>query len=311
MKDDHILLVDPEFQWLSPKLNEDAKKRLEASIMVKGCVEPIRTWNGVILDGYKRYEICHSIGIPFETVSLQFKNRYQAMSWICQQLLKNPDINIERKKYLTGKEFEAEHANFGRESQDSSYQLHGCKYLVAKSIAEKYNLAVCTIFKYYIYANNLDAIREKSKIIAEMILAGNLKISHESAEELALISAAQLHSLETTLTSDNEEHLTNSDIKCTISRSNGGVPQPKNIKHLTTLHQKDLPIKQVPKFDPDTELSSLMLTIPSWITIMRRVEESSYIESSTYLAKQQLKNKLLELNVMTSGLITKLGEYSL
>src|SRR5208283_1992881 len=42
----------------------------------------IAVWNGVIVDGHNRYQICDLHNIPFQTVEKQFADRNQAKKWI-------------------------------------------------------------------------------------------------------------------------------------------------------------------------------------------------------------------------------------
>ena len=55
---------------------------LEASILKEGCETPLTIWNGVIVDGHNRYEICHEHGIPFAVSEKQFESRDEALLWI-------------------------------------------------------------------------------------------------------------------------------------------------------------------------------------------------------------------------------------
>lgn len=54
-------------------------------------------------------------------------------------------------------------------------------------------------------------------------------------------------------------------------------------------------IKNMPKFDPDAEISSLSLTIPSWISSINRVKKVSGITGSTMGAREKLTVILHEL----------------
>jgi hypothetical protein len=39
-------------------------------------------WPHVLIDGHNRYEICHRLGIQFQTVRKQFESRDDAIEWI-------------------------------------------------------------------------------------------------------------------------------------------------------------------------------------------------------------------------------------
>ena len=81
------LTVDPEFHALIPPLSADERTALEASLLAEGCRDALVVWNGVILDGHNRYEICQAHSIPFETVARDFETRDAAKLWIIDNQL--------------------------------------------------------------------------------------------------------------------------------------------------------------------------------------------------------------------------------
>ena len=50
-----MLKMDEMFLRLSIPIPPEQDSGLERSLMREGCKEPITTWNGVIIDGHKRY----------------------------------------------------------------------------------------------------------------------------------------------------------------------------------------------------------------------------------------------------------------
>ena len=78
------IAIDSEFQSLIPPLTDDEYQRLEKSILAEGVREPIITWNGTIIDGHNRYNICQEHGIEFTTVEREFASRDAAKIWIIE-----------------------------------------------------------------------------------------------------------------------------------------------------------------------------------------------------------------------------------
>lgn len=66
-------------------------------------------------------------------------------------------------------------------------------------------------------------------------------------------------------------------------------------------------IKQMPKFDPDAELSSLSLTIPSWCSSIERVMNVTDFQRSSKEGKKRLKIQLSNLMTVINK-ITKILE---
>jgi len=59
------LKIKQEFKDLIPPLADHEKEGLEKSIRTFGCYCPIVTWNGYIIDGHHRYEICTWFKVSF------------------------------------------------------------------------------------------------------------------------------------------------------------------------------------------------------------------------------------------------------
>ena len=107
-KKNHRLVIDPEFRDLIPALQESERKILEENLMKEGCRDPIAIWNGVILDGHNRYDICRRRGIPFTTVEVPVYSREEALAWICANQLGKRNISEETRRYLIGKRYTME-----------------------------------------------------------------------------------------------------------------------------------------------------------------------------------------------------------
>src|SRR5690606_40306141 len=60
------LRIDPEFRSLIPPLTDDEYAQLEKNIVAEGCRDPLIVWNGVVVDGHNRYDICVRHGIRSE-----------------------------------------------------------------------------------------------------------------------------------------------------------------------------------------------------------------------------------------------------
>lgn len=86
-------------------------------------LNPIITWNGYIVDGHTRYQILRKYPfIPFEVIEKEFSSRYEALAWICKNQLGRRNLTPEQKKFLIGKQAEAE-------KQIKSF--HGNQYTLA------------------------------------------------------------------------------------------------------------------------------------------------------------------------------------
>lgn len=102
--------INLEFERLIPPLVDDEFDLLERNIVLEGEIyTPLFTWNGYIIDGHHRYRIlCKHKNIKFRVIEKDFEDRYEAMSWMCNNQLGRRNLTPENKKYLVGKKYDAE-----------------------------------------------------------------------------------------------------------------------------------------------------------------------------------------------------------
>lgn len=74
--------IDPEFAGLIHAPSADELRGLEADIVARGCLDAIKTWNGLIVDGHNRFEICKRLGKPYRVEALSFGTRDEAKAWM-------------------------------------------------------------------------------------------------------------------------------------------------------------------------------------------------------------------------------------
>jgi len=105
-----MIVIDSEFQSLIPPLADDEYDRLEKSILEEGFHEwePIVTWNGTIVDGHNRYNICDEHGIPFKQIERDFPSREAAKIWIIEKQLGRRNLTSGQKAALVIDQHEAE-----------------------------------------------------------------------------------------------------------------------------------------------------------------------------------------------------------
>ena len=78
------IIIDPEFKSLIPPLSVEEYNGLQASIVAEGCRDALVTWNGILLDGHNREEICRVHGIKYRTEPVKggLPDRLAAKIWI-------------------------------------------------------------------------------------------------------------------------------------------------------------------------------------------------------------------------------------
>lgn len=76
------MIIDNHFQSLIPPLSAEEKAQLEENLKVEGCRDTLITWQGILLDGHNRFEICERLNIPFRTTEIELADRDAAKLWI-------------------------------------------------------------------------------------------------------------------------------------------------------------------------------------------------------------------------------------
>lgn len=75
--------IDPDFRDLLNPLSEEEYNALEASILKDGVEDPLKVWNGILVDGHNRLKICKKHNITdFPVKEKHFDSKSDAMEWI-------------------------------------------------------------------------------------------------------------------------------------------------------------------------------------------------------------------------------------
>ncbi len=74
--------IDPDFFALIPTLAPEEYRQLEANLIQDGCRDPLVVWNGLLLDGHNRKEICDGLGLEYTTTEVELPDREAAKAWI-------------------------------------------------------------------------------------------------------------------------------------------------------------------------------------------------------------------------------------
>ena len=94
------LKIDPELHDLIPPLTEEERRMLEDSIVRNGCDTPLIVWDGIIVDGHNRYEICRAHDIPFAYETRTFADKQAAMFWMLEHQLARRNLTAYQRSEL-------------------------------------------------------------------------------------------------------------------------------------------------------------------------------------------------------------------
>lgn len=194
----NALKVDPEFQGKIPPLTYEELEQLEKNIVNDGkVINPIIVWNGLIVDGHNRYTILKKHpDIPYTVHEKEFADRYEAIIWICKNQLGRRNLTPEQKKYLVGKQYEAEKrshgANDGFRGNQHELVSAGKRHLptgtrTCKRIAKDNGVGKTYVKDAELYAKGVDAAEEAVPGTRQKVLSGEVK---PTAAEIASVARA-------------------------------------------------------------------------------------------------------------------------
>lgn len=194
------LKIDPEFQGKIPPLTSEELDQLEKNIVSDGkVINPIIVWNELIIDGHNRYAILQKHpDIPYTVHEKEFADRYEAIIWICKNQLGRRNLTQEQKRYLVGKQYEAEksaHGEIRKESHDKNGRFHrsyqndnsGEILKTCNRIAVENNMSGISVIRAEAFAKGIDAAEEAVPGTRRKVLSGEVK---PTAAEIASVARA-------------------------------------------------------------------------------------------------------------------------
>jgi len=310
------LQIDPEFKRLIKPLQTKEYLQLENNIIMDGCRDAIITWNGIIIDGHNRYEICHRHNIPFRIHEMEFDCRESVLSWICANQLGRRNISEETRKYLIGVQYHTDKVAASKRNSRGVNQYNCDDFIqpdmtseeyeralnknTADRIADENHISHGTVQKYAIYSAALDEIKEIEPELVERILSGDIKISHKNVVEVSKFEPKEIRKFYRYVKKHPEKFVRYSNTRNAVSTGRR-EPDPDKFP-------KGPSIKDMPVFDPDAEISSLTLTIPSWSSSIERTKSKADLSIVSDKARANLISALYNLQNCVEGMLKAIKE---
>ena len=194
------LKIDPEFQSQIPPLTDDEFKQLEENILKEGkLLSPLIVWNNTLVDGHNRYTILQKHPeICFSTMPLRFENREEAVAWICRNQLGRRNLSPEQKRYLLGKQYEAEKKaakifrgnqyTLAKKSGGTHDDNHHSGKKTCDRIAEENGVSRASVLRASHYTRGIDIADNLSPGIKQKVFSGEVKFTNEEMSKLVLSS---------------------------------------------------------------------------------------------------------------------------
>lgn len=170
-------VVDPAFRELVPPLSADERQQLEDNILRDGCRDPLVTWNGLLLDGHNRYDICLTHDLPFATVAVDLPSREAAEDWIDTNQLGRRNLTPDQASLLRGRRYlRAKKPHGGdRRSESSGQNAHSVEpERTAERLATQHGVDERTIRRDGQFAAAVDALKPHVPDIESRVMSGDV-----------------------------------------------------------------------------------------------------------------------------------------
>ena len=165
---------------------------------------PILVWNSTIVDGHNRYEILQSHPeILYSVRDLELETREEVLVWICKHQLGRRNLTPEQKKFLVGKQYDAEkHDGFhgnqhtrpvpsaGAQNEHQQTAEKACERIVREN-----HISASAVRRAALFAAGVDLAEELCPGIRQRVLSGDLKAPDALFERLAKARPADYDAL--------------------------------------------------------------------------------------------------------------------
>ncbi|MCL2525650.1 MAG: hypothetical protein FWE46_01150 [Coriobacteriia bacterium] len=204
------IVIDEEFKFLLPRLDEESSAALEASVLEHGIRDALVLWKGhdILIDGHNRYGFAMKHGLPFKTVELEFPTREDVIVWIITTQIARRNLSPLQFTYFLGLQYGAakkirggQRAGAGRKKIEASADadvIVGSKesnvqneHLInseagstASIVGGQHGLAKSTVVRAEKVADGITAIGKTSKEAKRKIIDGEVRISRKRLSEL-------------------------------------------------------------------------------------------------------------------------------
>lgn len=285
-----------EFKMLCYPGTLKQRSALEHSLLHSTMDIEINVWINMVLYEHEKYDICCKHNLPFKIIKNHFRNSEEALLMVCKHEIQRMDLPLSMRRYLIGKRYHlekilGEHTAATRTAvakntirKSEPKYLDNCRRITEK-LSEEYDIGVNTVAKYSSYAKAIDIIYDYTPDLALKTLHEKIRISTENILTISKMSRNDILQISEHVLSGAAEFETFAGSRKLFK--NNDMPNAQQSIQGS--------IKDMPQYDPDAEIASLSLTIPSWISSMKRVCKVTDIKKVSDDAKNKLSKELENL----------------
>lgn len=305
----HTLIIDENIKMLFMPITD---KRREQILTSCENIPSIKVWKNFLIDGYDTYTVYCENSIPFSYEELDIPSKDEAIAYAAISSIKNPEMNPERKRYCIGKLHEAlkkmgvDNPHLCKikpskeEKKVSHYSL--TNWRTAK-LAGYSTRSLSLIYRATCYSSAIDNIYKLCPLLAYEILNGVFYISSNNLSLLSVLSKNSLNVVYNTF----DRCISSKQMREKLNNLAITEKLPKKFQRITL---NSASIKQMPKYDPDADFSSITFTINAWIYQLERLYNNASFSTASAKALYNVEQQLTNLCATSKKILFKIkGDY--
>lgn len=198
------ITIDPEFRDLLPEPSAEERAHLERSLIHEGCRDPLVVWNGILLDGHNRYEICQREKLVFTTREVQLADRQCAELWIIANQLGRRNLHPNHYAYYLGKRYEVEKKKEGRpEKLRQNDEVKSSE--TRKRLAEETGTSPKTVERNAEFARGVDVMEAAVPGSRAKVLNGEHQLTKGEVQKIAKLAKAEPEKVKAVIQEEKEK----------------------------------------------------------------------------------------------------------
>ncbi|MCY2944866.1 MAG: ParB/RepB/Spo0J family partition protein [Planctomycetota bacterium] len=178
------LIIDPEFKGQIPEPTPEELAQLEQNLIEHGGArDPLVSWQGILLDGHNRLEICTRLDLPYQVIALDLADRQAAQDWIDRNQLGRRNLNPDTASLLRGRIYNRTKKAHGG-ARESSHHFDNLK--TSAKLATQFGVGKATIERDGQFARAVEDLKKADPTIEQRVHSG--KVAKQS-----VVAAAKVH----------------------------------------------------------------------------------------------------------------------
>lgn len=189
--------IDTEFKALLRPLSQEERDGLTRSLKEQGCLDALKVWGDILIDGHNRYAICQEHNIPFQIQNVHFDSRQDALNWIIDYQLEHRNLTPKEQSFLRGMRYISEKKSVGapKENKNAGKQRGHFVPFVSKTsevIAQKTGVTDRTVKRDAQFTAAVNALTDVAgPEIKHSILTGETRTTKQDVVTLGKLAASE------------------------------------------------------------------------------------------------------------------------